>query len=174
LETTAHANLDNDFPALLKSAALKSSDTPEREETDPLDSQDSIAQDDFTNPERVERRVWHNTFAVVLLGIIVAAILADRRFTFGLVVGSLLSLVNYKWLHTSVKDVLSETTGKAPPGTAMLFVIRWIVIGLVIYFLNLTGWFDPRGMLAGLFAPALAVMIEAGYVTYKTITQRGE
>jgi hypothetical protein len=56
----------------------------------------------------------------------------------------------------------------------MMFIIRWIVIGLVIYMLNLTGWFDPKGMLTGLFAPALAVMIEAGYVTYKTITQRGD
>jgi hypothetical protein len=153
---------------------LKSSDTSESEQRDLTDSQSSIAQDDFTKPELVERRVWRNTFAVIILAILIAAVSANLKFTLGLIVGSALSLINYKWLHSSVKDVLSESTGKAPPGTAMMFIIRWIVIGLVIYFLNLTGWFDPKGMLAGLFAPALAVMIEAGYVTYKTIRQPGD
>ena len=153
---------------------MKSSDTSESEQRDLTDSQSSIAQDDFTKPELVERRVWRNTFAVIILAILIAAVSANLKFTLGLIVGSALSLINYKWLHSSVKDVLSESTGKAPPGTAMMFIIRWIVIGLVIYFLNLTGWFDPKGMLAGLFAPALAVMIEAGYVTYKTIRQPGD
>ena len=153
---------------------MKSSDTSESEQRDLTDSQSSIAQDDFTKPELVERRVWRNTFAVIILAILIAAVSANLKFTLGLIVGSALSLINYKWLHSSVKDVLSESTGKAPPGTAMMFIIRWIVIGLVIYFLNLTGWFDPKGMLAGLFAPALDVMIEAGYVTYKTIRQPGD
>lgn len=159
---------------LLQSAALKSSDTSEREEAKSQDLQNANTEDDFTNPELVERRVWRNSFAVIVLALIIAAVLANLKFTLGLIVGSALSLINYKWLHTSVKDALSESKGKAPPGTAMMFIIRWIVIGLVIYLLNLTGWFDPVGMLAGLFAPALAVMIEAGYVTYKTITQRGD
>jgi hypothetical protein len=153
---------------------LKLSDTSESEEANSKDLQSANTQGDFTNPELVERRVWRNSFAVIVLGLIIAAVLANRQFTLGLVVGSALSLINYKWLHTSVKDILSETTGKAPPGTAMMFIIRWLVIGLVIYLLNLTGWFDPVGMLAGLFAPALAVMIEAGYVTYKTIRQGGD
>ncbi len=166
--------LDNDFIALLKSAALKLSDTSESEEANSKDLQSAQAQDDFTHPELVERRVWRNSFAVIGLAIIIAAWLANLKFTLGLMVGSALSLFNYRWLHTSVKDILSESTGKAPPGTAMMFIIRWLVIGLVIYLLNLTGWFDPAGMLAGLFAPALAVMIEAGYVTYKTITQPGD
>ena len=153
---------------------MKLSDTSESEEANSKDLQSANAQDDFTNPEWVEHRVWRNTFAVIILATIIAAVFANLQFTLGLVVGSALSLINYRWLHSSVKDVLSESKGKAPPGTAMMFIIRWIVIGLVIYFLNLTGWCDPKGMLAGLFAPALAVMIEAGYVTYKTITQGGD
>jgi hypothetical protein len=34
-----------------------------------------------------------------------------------------------------------------------------------------TGYFDAVAILAGLFAPAVAVMIEAAYVTYKTLAQ---
>ena len=37
---------------------------------------------------------------------------------------------------------------------------------------NKTGYFDAVGILAGLFAPAVAVMIEAGYSAYKTLTAR--
>jgi hypothetical protein len=52
----------------------------------------------------------------------------------------------------------------------MMFVVRWLVVGIVIYGASLTGYFDSIAMLAGLLAPALAVMIEAAYVTYKTIS----
>ena len=128
----------------------------------------------FLNPQAVERRVWRNLFIVVALMIVVAAIYAPLAVFLGLTLGGLLALLNFKWLHVSVRDILSEGTSKAPPGTMMLFVVRWIVVGAVIYGAHLTGFFDSVAMLGGLFAPALAVMIEAGYVTYKTVTHSGE
>ena len=56
----------------------------------------------------------------------------------------------------------------------MMFVVRWLVVATVIYGAHLTGYFEGFAMLAGLFAPALAVMIEAAYMTYKTLAQSGE
>ena len=130
--------------------------------------------DSFTDPAAVERRVWRNIFVVIAISVLSAAIFADLKFVFGLVIGGMLALLNYRWLHSSVRAALVGGEKKAPPGTTMKFVVRWLVIAAVVYCANLTGYVDAVAMLTGLFAPALAIMIEAAYVTYRTITQHGE
>ena len=123
----------------------------------------------FTNPSEVERRVWRNIFVVIFLAIIAAAFLADLRFMLGIALGGGLALLNYKWLHSSLRAILAASSAKTPPGTAMKFIIRWLVVASLAWVANQTGYFDPVGILAGLFAPAVAMMIEAAYVTYRTI-----
>ena len=128
---------------------------------------------DFTDPEAVDRRVWRNIFAVIAIAVVAAAIFADMRFMLGLVVGGALALINYKWLHSSVRGILAVSSGKAPPGVTVMFVVRWLVVGIAAYLSVLTGYVDPIAILGGLFAPAVAIMVEAIYSTYKTIA-RGE
>ena len=111
---------------------------------------------------------------MIILGTIAALGFTPLKFALGFALGGLLALLNFKWLHSSVKDILSAGTSKAPPGTTMMFVGRWLVVALVVYGANLTGLFEPAAMLAGLFAPALAILIEAVYVTVKTLAHSGE
>jgi len=141
-----------------------------------LASDNSPSNDDkspaLTAPEAVERRVWRNIFAVVAIAVVIAAITADLKFMLGLVLGGGLALLNYKWLQSSLRAVLGAGSQKTPPGTMIKFVVRWLVIGAVAWAANKTGYFDAVAILAGLFAPAGAVMIEAGYVAYKSLTAR--
>lgn len=141
-----------------------------------LASENSRSNDDeplgLTAPEAVERRVWRNIFAVVAISVVIAALTADLRFMLGLVLGGGLALLNYKWLHSSVRAVLATGNQKAPPGTMIKFVVRWLVIAAAAWAANKTGYFDAIAILAGLFAPAAAVMIEAAYVAYKGLTTR--
>ena len=131
----------------------------------------------LTTPEAVERRVWRNIFAVVALAVVAAAIFSDLNFMLGLILGGALALLNYKWLHSSLRAVLAAGSQKAPPGTIIKFVVRWLVIAAVAWAANKTGYFDPLAILAGLFAPAAAVTIEAAYIAYKsfrTSSNKGE
>jgi hypothetical protein len=125
----------------------------------------------FTDPAEVERRVWRNIFAVIAVSVVAAAVLADLKFMLGLVLGGALSLVNYRWLHASLRGILSSGGEKAPPGSMMRFIYRWVVVAAAVYAASLTGYFDTVAVLLGLFAPAMAVMVEAVYVTYKAIAQ---
>jgi hypothetical protein len=126
----------------------------------------------FTDPASVERRVWRNIFIVIFLAVIAAAILADLRFMLGIALGGALALLNYKWLHASLRGILAVGSAKTPPGTAMKFILRWLVVATTGWVAFQTGYFDAVAILAGLFAPAVAVMIEAAYVTYKTLARR--
>jgi len=135
----------------------------------PSNDEDSLA---LGAPEAVERRVLRNIFAVVAIAVVIAALTADLKFMLGLVLGGALALLNYKWLHSSLRAVLAAGSQKAPPGTIIKFVVRWLVIAAVAWAANKTGYFDAVAILAGLFAPAVAVMIEAAYATYKSVTTR--
>ena len=129
----------------------------------------------LTAPEAVERRVWRNILAVVALAVVAAAVFADLKFMLGLVLGGALALLNYKWLNASLRAVLADGNQKAPPGTLIKFVVRWLVIAAVAWAANKTGYFDPVAIIAGLLAPAAAVAIESAYVGYKTLAlNKGE
>jgi ATP synthase I chain len=126
-----------------------------------------------TSPEAVQRRTLINIVAVVAVAVVAAAFLADLKFMLGLVLGGALALLNYKWLHSSLRAVLAEAGGrKAPPGTMIKFVVRWLIIAALAWAANRTGYFDAVAILAGLLAPAGAVMIEAAYVAYRTLRAR--
>ena len=126
----------------------------------------------FTRPEFVERRVWHNIVVVIVAAVAITALAADFRFTLGLALGGALAILNYRWLRSSLRDVLGTGSTKAPPGTMLKFVVRWLVVASVGWAANETGYFEGAGILAGLFTPAIAIMIEAGYVTTRTIAAR--
>jgi len=134
----------------------------------PSNDEDSLAPG---APEAVERRVWRNIFAVVAIAVVIAALTADLKFMLGLVLGGALALLNYKWLQSSLRGVLATGNQKAPPGTLIKFVVRWLMIAAIAWAANKTGYFDAVAILAGLLAPVPAVMIEAAYVSYKTLAR---
>ena len=126
----------------------------------------------FTEPQLVERRVWGNILAINIIGIAISALAADFTFTLGLALGGALAVLNYRWLQSSLRDVLAAGTAKTPPGTMLKFVVRWLVVAAIGWGANQTGYFDGAGILVGLFTPAIAIMIEAGYVATRTIAAR--
>jgi ATP synthase I chain len=137
-------------------------DSPSDDEAGPM----------YLRPEAVERRVRRNIFAFIALAVLVAAFVADLRFMLGLVLGGALALLNYKWLQSSLRGVLSARSEKAPPGTMIGFVVRWLMIAAMAWAANKTGYFDAVAILVGLLAPAPAVIIEAGYVAYRSLRTR--
>ncbi|HWN98301.1 MAG TPA: hypothetical protein VNS63_03420 [Blastocatellia bacterium] len=124
----------------------------------------------FTRPEFVERRVWRNIFGAIIVGVAISALAADFRFTLGIALGGGLALLNYHWLGSSLRAVLGAGSEKTPPGTTLKFVARWLVVAFAGWAGNKTGYFDAIGILAGLLAPAVAVMVEAAYVVYQTLS----
>jgi ATP synthase I chain len=162
--------LDKTRTALIEFAALEWTKKATDSESAPL-SEGSGEALQFAEPAAVERRVWRNIFAVIILAMTFAAAFADLKFTLGVALGGALALLNYKWLHSSLRAILEVGGEKAPPGTRLKMVVRWLVIAAIAWAANQTGYFDAVGIVAGLAAPAPAIIIEAAYVTYKTLSE---
>jgi hypothetical protein len=111
----------------------------------------------------VVRRFWLGLWLSGIGMVVGAAVLASWRDVAGIAIGVVLAAANFKFLHDSLHALLASGNEKPPAGTALLFVARWVVVGLLGYAAALSGLASGGGVIAGLFAPACAASFEAVY-----------
>lgn len=113
------------------------------------------------DPEAVIRRL---TLAVPAIGAVIAVValgFGAWQDATGVVIGTLLAVLNFRFLSNSLRAILGAGHETAPPGTTMMFVFRWIIVGTVAYAVLSTGLATIVGMFTGLFTPAMAIGAEA-------------
>lgn len=111
------------------------------------------------------RRVW---VAIPLVGALVAAMapaLGSWRDAAGVVAGVALAMVNFRFLHGSLRGILESGQKRAPSGTTLMFVFRWIIVATIAFALYRTAAVTLVGTFVGLFVPAIAVSLEALFQT---------
>ena len=121
----------------------------------------------------VETRIFRVMIAAVALGVGFAAWLAPWRFTTGLLLGGLLSFLNYHWMRSSVAALIQARAQSAEPGNA-----RWkyagryfVTVGVVVvaYVLNIA---SLPAMIIGLSSFVIGLFAEAFRQFYFTIIHR--
>jgi len=111
----------------------------------------------------------------VTIAVVVAAALAPWRVTTGLILGGLLSLLNYRWLHTSVAAIFNvDFTSQRPRASVSRYFLRYLVVGVVVgiaYNLRLV---SLAASIAGLCSFVPALLVEAGREFFLAIIHREE
>lgn len=113
----------------------------------------------------VVRRVWIAQPAVGAAMAAVAMATGTWRDAVGVVAGVALAMVNFRYLSNSLRSILGAGNETAPSGTTLMFVFRWIIVATIAVAIYQTGIASIGGVLAGMFAPAVAIALEAGYQT---------
>jgi hypothetical protein len=130
---------------------------------------------ELTRPDDVEARIFRAMLVAVAVAVIVSAIVAPWRVTSGLLLGGVLSLLNYRWLHGSVAALLEmQMPGVKPRMKLWKHGVRYLVIALAVfagYQLNLI---SLAATIAGLCAFVPALFVEAGRQFYFAIIRREE
>ena len=80
----------------------------------------------------LEDRIFRLMSAIVSLAVIAGAILAPWRVTTGLLLGGVLSILNYHWLRTSIEALLSVANEKRPRVKLARYILRYFVIGALV------------------------------------------
>ncbi len=109
----------------------------------------------------VVRRVWYATpivGAALVSGATVFGSLADVA---GVVAGVALAMLNFRSLQNSLRGILDAGHQRAPSGTTLMFAFRWIIVATIAFALNRLGVASLVGVVSGLFAPAIAIGLEA-------------
>lgn len=129
-------------------------------------------------PERddaLETRLWHWMLIAVAIAVVGSAAMAPWRVTTGLILGGSLSLLNYRWLHTSVAAILNvDFTSQRPRARVSRYFLRYLVVGGVVFAAYNLRLVSLAAAIAGLCSFVPALMIEAGREFYLAIIHREE
>ncbi len=125
--------------------------------------------------EALETRLLRSMIVSIAIAVVLTAIFAPWRATSGLVLGGLLSILNYRWLNNSVTAVLSiGLPSQRPRLGASRFLLRYVIIGAVIFTAYNVQIISLAAALAGLCSFVPALFVEAGREFYFAIIHREE
>lgn len=127
-----------------------------------------------TDPE-ADIRVYSRARIFALMAVAVAAaaiaglIFGSIRSCVGVVVGGLLSAVNFIWLESSTKGLFAQhLEGRRSIFPAARFILRYLTLGLVLWIVYELDLLPIAAVLIGLSAFAAAVVIDGIYSIFKS------
>jgi hypothetical protein len=116
------------------------------------------------------------TMAIAVVVTVIASLfLAPWRVTSGLLLGGLLSLLNYHWMRRSIAAGFSVALdGTRPRITVAQYILRYFVIGAVIFVAYKFKIVSLPAAITGLCSFVVALFVEASKELYFAIIQREE
>ncbi len=115
---------------------------------------------------------------MLLLGAALAAAAWWRygwRIALGFACGCAIAYLNFYWLKRGVSAFADRITASGKPrssaGIVLLFVLRYLLMGLAAYAIFTVSRASLYGLLAGLFLPVAAIGCEAMYEVYMALAR---
>lgn len=129
-----------------------------------------------TDAQAMAQRLFRFMCWTVALSVIVSAAFAPWRVTAGLLLGGLLSLLNYQWLRTSMSAAfaISATRGVKPKLRVARFILRYLIVAAVVFVTYQLDFVSLTATLIGLCSFVVAALIEAVMQVYFTFIHREE
>lgn len=110
----------------------------------------------------MDRRIQISMLVLVILGVVAGTVFGGVRMGLGIALGGTLSFFNERWLSSSTRAIIefASSTGNPTVPRAMRFFLRLVVVAVVIWIANLSGYFDLLGIGIGFTSFVGAAMIE--------------
>jgi len=113
-------------------------------------------------PPLSNQRIFILMAAAVGLGSVLSLIFVSLNFAVGVVIGGVLSLVNYYWLNRSLKSILDNAVeGGTSHFIAGRAFLRYVVFGAILAVIYLSKAVPIIAVLLGLASFAVAIILEA-------------
>jgi hypothetical protein len=121
------------------------------------------------------RRILFVMVFVVIIGTILGFAFSTWKFGLGFLFGGILSFINYYWLKATLKDIFEKVVGgETQQFSAIRFFFRYVMLGVVLGIVFLTGMLPITAVVFGLTSFAFAVLIEAFIRIFSPIFKREE
>ena len=124
--------------------------------------------------DELEARIFRSMVFTVAIAVIASSFIGPWRVTTGLLLGGLLSLVNYRWLHGTVAAILNvQEAGRKPRPKVWKHAFRYLVIAGAVFAAYKLHLVSLPATVAGLCSFVVALFVEAFRQFYFAII-RGE
>jgi len=121
----------------------------------------------------LEARLLRWMIAAVAIAAAVCPFVAPWRVTSGVILGGALSVLNYRWLHTSVAAIFSiNLISDRPRAGISRYILRYIIVTVIVLAAVNLQMVSLAATLAGLCAFVPALFVEAVREFYFAIMHR--
>jgi len=123
---------------------------------------DNIQIKQSTPPSISHRRILWTMGLVAVFGGLAGLIFVSPQFGLGVILGGVLSFVNYYWLKISLKRIFDNAVahGEKPRFLAVRYFTRYLTLGGILAIVFLTETIPVVAVILGLSSFALAIVIE--------------
>ena len=115
----------------------------------------------LTGKDPLQQRLEIANWVVLVVFVLAGALIFSLKFTLGVLLGGLISIVNYHWLCRDVKKVFAHLTDRAKSRIMFKYYIRFGVTAVALYFIVSCGVVDVVGLLIGLSTVIVNIVITA-------------
>jgi len=115
----------------------------------------------LTGKDPFQQRLEVANWVVLAVFVLASAILFSLAFTLGVLLGGLISIVNYHWLCRDVKKVFAHLTDRAKSRIMFKYYLRFGVTAIVLYFIVSSRIVDVIGLLIGLSTVIVNIALSA-------------
>ena len=123
----------------------------------------------------INLRIFRSMAIATGVSVAVSAAIGPWRVTTGLLVGGLLALFSHRWLKQSAAAAVGMSIGGAAPRLRLAqFLLRYVVIGAMVFSLYQLDLLSLTATLAGMSTFVVAIFVEAIREFYFAIIQREE
>ena len=113
------------------------------------------------DPDRAVERIFRLTLGLTVLGAAVYLVTGGWRGGGGFLLGALIACLNFRWVKRTVYALGEVSAGKPPRASLAVFLgLRYLLLGGAAYVILRCFDISSSAALAGLFAPAAAVILE--------------
>jgi hypothetical protein len=107
------------------------------------------------------RRILWTMGAVASFSSLAGLIFVSWQFGLGVVLGGILSLINYYWLKISLRKIFEQAvSGLRPRFLAVRYFARYLTFGVILLVVFLTKTVPIVAVILGLASFALAIVVE--------------
>src|ERR1044071_189280 len=142
---------------------------------------DSLTGDEVTSHDAsaLEARMLRTMIVISIAAVAIAAVIAPWRITTGLLLGGVLAILNYRWLHSSATAIINLNVGlpagsPAPRAHSIRYVLRYAIVAAAVFAAYQLNLVSLAATIVGLCSFVPALMLEAFRQFYFIIIHREE
>jgi len=114
-----------------------------------------------TGKDHLQRKIELRNLVILGLLLLVSFLTMSTRFTLGILVGGIISIINLHWLGRDLRVIFSSLSGSAKSAMMIRYYIRMAVTAVLLFFVITELPVDIIGLLVGLSLVVINIVITA-------------
>ena len=98
----------------------------------------------------LQKRLEITNWIVLAVFLAISAVFLSNRFTLGILLGGLISILNFHWLYHNLKNVFQSLTERAKFSIMAKYYLRFILTAILLFIIITNDLVHVFGLLIGL------------------------